>query len=107
MFNSDADFPKAAILTIGNEIISGLIQDTNAAAISLRLFMAGLNVVRMTSVGDDEKEIVQALREAMRAADVVILTGGLGSTHDDITKRVLSRFFKSPLVRDGKVHAML
>ncbi len=107
MFNNDADMPKAEILTIGNEIISGLIQDTNAVMISHRLQSVGMNVVRMTSVGDDEKEIARALREAMQAVDIVIMTGGLGATHDDITKLVLARFFKSALRKDEKVYAMV
>ena len=107
MFNDDAGMPKAQILTIGNEIISGLIDDSNAAEISRRLQSIGVDVLRMASVGDDEKEIVRALREAIKAVDIVIVTGGLGATHDDITKQVLARYFKSPLTRDEKVYAML
>ena len=107
MFNSDADMPKAEILTIGNEIISGLIQDANAEIISRRLQSIGVNVLRMASVGDDEKEINRALREAMQIADVVIVSGGLGPTHDDITKEVLARYFNSALAHDEKVYAMV
>lgn len=107
MFNFMEDVPKAEILTIGNEIISGLVQDTNAVYITQGLASVGINVVRMTSISDDEKAIIGALDEAKKIADIIIITGGLGPTHDDITKQVLSRHFNSTLVRDDKVFAMV
>jgi nicotinamide-nucleotide amidase len=107
MFNFIEDAPKAEILTIGNEIVSGLVQDTNAVYITHGLASVGINVVRMTSITDDEKAIISALDEARQIADIVIVTGGLGPTHDDITKQVLAGYFNSPLVRDEKVFSMV
>ena len=107
MFNFKEDVPRAEILTIGNEIVSGLVQDTNAVYITHSLASVGINVIRMTSITDDEKAIVSALDEARQIADIIIITGGLGPTHDDITKQVLAGYFNSPLVRDEKVFAMV
>jgi len=94
---------SAAILTIGNEIITGLVEDTNSGVITRRLETLGIPVSRHISVGDDEEEIADALKQALERADCVILTGGLGPTHDDITKHVLCRFFDSGLVTDAEV----
>jgi competence/damage-inducible protein CinA-like protein len=91
------------ILTIGNEIVTGLIADTNSGVITRRLETLGISVKRHVSVGDDEQEIIDALKQAMERVDCVILTGGLGPTHDDITKQVLCRFFNSKLVTDAEV----
>ena len=94
---------SAEILTIGNEIITGLVADTNSGVITRRLDALGVPVTRHVSVGDDEEEIVDALIQALERVDCVILTGGLGPTHDDITKQVLCRLFDSGLVTDAKV----
>jgi nicotinamide-nucleotide amidase len=93
----------AEILTIGNEIITGLVADTNSGVITRRLETLGIPVTRHVSVGDEEEEIANALRQALERADCVIITGGLGPTHDDITKQVLCRFFDSRLVTDAEV----
>ena len=94
---------SAEILTIGNEIITGLVEDTNSGVITRRLETLGIPVKRHVSVGDDEEEIIDALIQALERVDCVILTGGLGPTHDDITKQVLSRLFDSGLVTDDEV----
>ena len=94
---------SAEILTIGNEIITGLIADTNSGVITQRLETLGIPVSRHVSVGDDEEQMTEALRQALERVDCVIITGGLGPTHDDITKQVLCRFFDSKLVADSKV----
>ncbi len=94
---------NAEILTIGNEIITGLVADTNSGAITRRLETLGVPVTRHVSVGDDEEAIAGALKQALERVDCVILTGGLGPTHDDITKHVLCRFFDSGLVTDAEV----
>jgi competence/damage-inducible protein CinA-like protein len=94
---------SAEILTIGNEIVTGLIADTNSGVITRRLETLGIAVTRHVSVGDDEEEIVDALVQALERVDCVILTGGLGPTHDDITKQVLCRLFESELVTDAEV----
>jgi nicotinamide-nucleotide amidase len=91
------------ILTIGNEIVTGLIADTNSGVITRRLDTLGIPVKRHVSVGDDEGDIIDALVQALERVDCVILTGGLGPTHDDITKQVLCRFFDSELVTDAEV----
>jgi nicotinamide-nucleotide amidase len=94
---------NAEILTIGNEIITGLIADTNSGVITRRLETLGISVTRHVSVGDDEEQMTEALKQALEGVDCVIITGGLGPTHDDITKQVLCRFFDSKLVTDPKV----
>lgn len=94
---------SAEILTIGNEIVTGLMTDTNSSLVARRLETLGIPVKRHVSVGDEEQEIVDALKQALARVDCVILTGGLGPTHDDITKQVLCRFFESGLVTDDKV----
>ena len=77
MFASNADIPKAGVLIIGNEIVTGLVQDTNSATICERLNMIGIGVARIISVGDDEASIKRALSESLQAAEIVIVTGGL------------------------------
>ncbi len=94
---------SAEILTIGNEIVTGLVADTNSGVITRRLDSLGISVPRHVSVGDDKEEIAEALKQALERVDCVILTGGLGPTHDDITKQVLCRFFDSGLVTDAEV----
>ncbi len=94
---------SAEILTIGNEIVTGLVADTNSGVITRRLDSLGISVTRHVSVGDDKEEIAEALKQALERVDCVILTGGLGPTHDDITKQVLCRFFDSVLVTDAEV----
>ena len=94
---------SAEILTIGNEIVTGLMTDTNSSFITRRLETLGIPVKRHVSVGDNEEAIVAALKHALERVDCVILTGGLGPTHDDITKQVLCRFFDSKLVVDTEV----
>mgnify|MGYP001330468297 FL=1 len=107
MFNNDRILLQAEIIAIGNEVVSGLIQDTNARYLSDQLHLNGVTVPRITAVGDDEESISNAVESAMSRADIVITTGGLGSTHDDITKEVLARMFNSKIVVDQKAVAML
>jgi len=94
---------NASILTIGDEILIGQIVDTNSASISRHLNAAGIAVKRRESVGDDRAAIADALRRAMQASEVTILTGGLGPTKDDITKHTLCELFGSELVDDPRV----
>jgi nicotinamide-nucleotide amidase len=84
---------KAEVITIGDEILFGQITDTNTQFISYELSKIGIKVVRKSSVGDEEQEILQILTEASLRADVIILTGGLGPTKDDITKTTIAKFF--------------
>ncbi len=88
---------RAEIITIGDEILYGQILDTNTQWISLELDKIGIKTVRKSSVGDQRDEIVQILTEAQKRADIVFITGGLGPTKDDLTKKILADFFDCPL----------
>lgn len=88
---------RAEIITIGDEILYGQILDTNTQWISLELDKIGIKTVRKSSVGDQRDEIVQILQEAQNRADIVFITGGLGPTKDDLTKKILADFFNCPL----------
>ena len=79
----------AGICTIGDEILIGQITDTNSAKIAVELGKAGIRVTRMVSVGDSRPEIENMLTELLGSSDVVIVTGGLGPTKDDVTKNVI------------------
>jgi nicotinamide-nucleotide amidase len=89
---------KTEIISIGNEILSGLTVNTNASWIAQQLHQIGLDTGWITAVSDEHQEIRAALATALRRAGVVICTGGLGPTPDDITKKTICRFFKSRLV---------
>ena len=93
----------AEIITIGDEILIGQIIDTNSAYISKELNKRGVSVHQITSIQDERDHILKTLKEASQRADVVILTGGLGPTKDDITKKCLCEFFDDKLVRNEKV----
>ena len=84
---------KAEILTIGDEILYGQILDSNSQWISDTLDRSGFKVVRKTTVGDNREDILDAFSEAEKRADVVLITGGLGPTRDDLTKPLLAEFF--------------
>ena len=107
METSQEGIPQAEIIAVGSEIVTGVITDTNSALISNRLREVGVSVARITAIGDDPKTMAAVLDEVLRRVDVVILTGGLGSTHDDLTKHVLAGFFGSRLVADDKVRDMI
>ena len=85
------------VITIGDEILYGQILDTNTYWISEALDANGFKVIRKTSIGDNEKEILNILREAENRADVILITGGLGPTSDDLTKPVMAKYFNSPV----------
>ncbi len=88
----------AEIITIGDEILYGQITDTNTQWISAELDKIGIRIVRKSSVGDQEERILQILREAEERADIILITGGLGPTKDDITKTTLAKYFNTRLV---------
>ncbi len=94
---------KSTIITIGDEILIGQIVDTNAVFISQRLNSVGCIVSERRTVGDTSEQIVGSIGEAMQTSDLVIVTGGLGPTKDDITKRSLAQMFHSKLVNDEHV----
>jgi nicotinamide-nucleotide amidase len=91
---------RAEILTIGDELLYGQITDTNAQYISEKLSDAGIRVVRKTTVGDQEEVILQAFKEAESRAEILLITGGLGPTADDLTKPMLARYFNSSLIEN-------
>jgi len=93
----------AEIITIGDEILIGQIVDTNSAWIAQQLNQIGIRVHQITSISDKREHIEEAVQAAISRADLVITTGGLGPTRDDITKRTLADFFRMPLVMDNKV----
>lgn len=91
---------RAEVITIGDEILFGQIIDTNTQWISTELTTLGIRTIRKTSVGDEADVILDALREATSRADVVVITGGLGPTKDDITKKTLCQFFNVGMTRN-------
>jgi len=94
---------QAEIITIGDEILIGQIVDTNSAFISKELNKIGVSVYQITSIQDDKDHILRSLKEAGERSSVVIITGGLGPTKDDVTKHTLCEFFEDELVRDDSV----
>ncbi len=98
---------RAEVITIGDEILFGQITDTNTAWIGTELTNIGIRVVRKTSVGDQHEAILQILHEARQRADVIIITGGLGPTKDDITKKTLCEYFGVGMVRNPDALALV
>lgn len=94
---------KATVITIGDEILIGQITDTNSASISRHLNAAGIVVYEKTAIGDDRAQIIATLERALTTSEVVVITGGLGPTKDDITKTTLADLFGSPLVGNEAV----
>ncbi len=96
---------KATVITIGDEILIGQIVDTNTVSIAKQLNAAGIAVAEKLSIGDDATQITATLRRTMEFSDVVILTGGLGPTKDDITKHTLAAMFGSEMRYDDMIAA--
>ena len=96
---------KAEIITIGDELLIGQVVDTNSAWMAQRLNEIGIELYQITSVHDDRAHIVAALDEAFGRVDIVLTTGGLGPTKDDITKHVLCEYFGTHLIEDPDVRA--
>ncbi len=94
---------QADIITIGDEILIGQIVDTNSTWIANQLEGVGVKVRQITSVSDEKEHILSTLDSALKSSDLVILTGGLGPTNDDITKHVLCEFFQDKLVFNSDV----
>jgi nicotinamide-nucleotide amidase len=94
---------NASIITIGDELLIGQVINTNAAFMGQKLSEIGIEVVRMLVVGDEYDEIMTAFERCRDMTDAVLVTGGLGPTHDDITKKVVADFFKRRLVMDNAV----
>lgn len=88
----------AEIITIGDELLIGQVVDTNSAWMGQKLNEIGIKVKQITSISDDKAHILTTLDEAKKRADIILITGGLGPTKDDITKKTLCEFFKTDLV---------
>ena len=89
---------KAEIISIRDELLVGQVVNTNASWMAEQLNLTGIEVTRIVAIPDMKKDILQALSEASARADVVLLTGGLGPTRDDITKNTLCEYFGSSLI---------
>ena len=96
---------KAEIITIGDELLIGQVVDTNSAWMAQRLNDEGIELYQITSVHDNREHILSALDEAFSRVDIVLTTGGLGPTKDDITKNVMCEYFGTQLVEDPYVRA--
>jgi nicotinamide-nucleotide amidase len=89
---------KAEIIAIGDELLYGQIMDTNSHWISQELDLIGVKVVRKTTVGDNRNDILTAFAEAEQRANIILITGGLGPTQDDLTKPLLAEYFGCEIV---------
>lgn len=98
---------QAEIITIGDELLIGQVVDTNSAWLGSTLGDDGIKVIQITSVQDHAAQIVQAVNDALSCADIVLMTGGLGPTKDDITKKTLAEMFGMKLVRNEQVYEMV
>jgi len=94
---------KAAVVTVGDEILIGQITDTNSGYIAKALDKIGVGVFEMLSISDDRQHIIDTLASLQNRVDVVIITGGLGPTKDDITKKTLCEYFDDHLVVNEQV----
>lgn len=94
---------KAELISIGDELLIGQTVNTNVAWLGMQLSLLGISVVRSVSIQDDEKEIYKAIDNSLENVDLVIVTGGLGPTKDDITKHVLCRYFQTELAINEQV----
>ena len=94
---------KATIITIGDEILIGQIVDTNSVSIARQLNTIGITVAEKLSIGDNATQITDTLKRVLASSQVVIITGGLGPTKDDITKHTLANYFGSTLIKNEAV----
>ena len=94
---------KAVIISIGDEILYGQTLDTNAHWISNELDTLGVHVIKRYTIGDIREEILKTLKEAESLADIILITGGLGPTNDDLTKPCLVEYFDTHLVRNDEM----
>jgi len=98
---------RAIIITIGDELLIGQTIDTNSAWIGSELSKAGFDIFRKISIHDNRNDILETLEEVTGKAELVLVSGGLGPTSDDITKQTICEFFNSKLVLNDKVLKMI
>lgn len=94
---------QAEIITIGDELLIGQVTDTNSAWIARQLIQIGIQVKQVTTISDEKQHILTALKETSSRAELVLVTGGLGPTKDDITKQAICEFFNTRLVLDTRI----
>src|SRR6056297_3026734 len=94
---------QAEIIAIGDEILIGMTVDSNSAWMGKELTDIGIEVYQTTTISDKKDHILKLLDESMQRSDIVLVTGGLGPTNDDITKHTLSEYFNTGLVQDESV----
>ncbi len=94
---------KAEIISVGTEILLGQIVDTNSAYLAKELALLGINLFRKTAIGDNAERIKEVVKEALKRSDILILTGGLGPTQDDLTKEAVSELLGKELLLDEKI----
>lgn len=94
---------KAELISIGDEILIGQIVNTNAVFLSKALNKIGVEIAQISSISDQKENIISALDEARKRADIIIMTGGLGPTKDDVTKHTLCEYFDDQLVKNERV----
>jgi len=94
---------KAEIITIGDELLIGQVIDTNSAWLGQQLSLLGITLYQRTACGDSKEQIITCLQVASLRSEIVIITGGLGPTKDDVTKKTLCEYFDTTLVTDDKV----
>lgn len=95
------------IISVGTELLLGQILNTDAKFISEKLSLAGIDVFYQTNVGDNEKRLKECLKIAISRSDIIILTGGLGPTMDDLTKETVAEFLDVPLLEDKSSREMI
>ena len=92
-----------SIITIGDELLIGQVIDTNSAWIAKLLSSHGMKLIRRLAIGDTELEIINAVEDEKKYADIILITGGLGPTSDDLTKPSLCKYFGGELVLNEEV----
>jgi nicotinamide-nucleotide amidase len=92
-----------AIISIGDELLIGQVVNSNAAYIAEQLSLVGINIKYILTVGDNEEDLIQAFKRYLSDCDVVVVTGGLGPTHDDITRSAVCKYFDTKLVLNEEV----
>ena len=91
------------LIAVGTEILLGNIVNTNAAFLAEKCALLGLSLYYQTAVGDNEERLCETLKTALQRSDIVILTGGLGPTKDDLTKEAAAKVMDMPLTRSARL----
>src|SRR5690606_20726336 len=94
---------NAVIITIGDELLIGQVVDTNSVWLSQKLNQLGISIKYRIAIADEKNAIITTLKMALAMADVVLITGGLGPTKDDMTKDALATYFNSQIIQNQEV----